>query len=79
MALTERQEYKLEIIPPFHKIQIRRADIIERDGVEIARTYHRHVVCPGDNVSDEPSIVEQIANALWTPAVVQTYQASNNK
>ena len=76
MALTERQEYKVEVIPPFRIIQIRRADIIERDGVEIARSYHRHTVVPGENVVDEPSIVEQIANAIWTPAIVEAYQAS---
>lgn len=76
MALTERQEYKVEVIPPYRIIQIRRSDIIERDGVEIARSYHRHTVVPGDDVVNEPSIVEQIANAIWTPAVVQTYQDS---
>ena len=35
MAFTERQEYKLEIIPPYNIIQCRRADIVEKDGVEV--------------------------------------------
>ncbi|GAG96712.1 unnamed protein product, partial [marine sediment metagenome] len=29
-------------------IQVRRADLIIEDGVEIAKTYHRHVLNPGD-------------------------------
>ena len=32
MALTEKQEYKVEIIPPFNVLQVRRADIIMKDG-----------------------------------------------
>ena len=76
MALTERQEYKVEIIPPFRVIQVRRADIIERDGVEIARSYHRSSFTPGTDVTSETAIVEQVANAIWTPAIVQAYEAA---
>ena len=32
MALTEKQEYKVEVIPPYSILQIRRADIILKDG-----------------------------------------------
>ena len=35
MALTEKQEYKVEIIPPFNVLQVRRADIIMKDGAEV--------------------------------------------
>ena len=35
MAFTERSEHKLEIIPPYSIIQCRRADIVEKDGVEV--------------------------------------------
>ena len=75
MALTERQEYKIEIIPPFRVIHVRRADIIERDGVEVARSYHRSSFVPGTDVTAETAIVEQVANAIWTPAVVAAYTA----
>ena len=76
MALSESFEYKLEIIPPYSVIQVRRADIISRDGVEIARSYHRHVVSPGDDVSTEPAEVQAVAGALWTSEVVDSYLAS---
>ena len=76
MAFTERQEYKLEIIPPFQIIQCRRADIVEKDGVEVGRTYHRHVRCPGEDVSDDCAELQSVAAALWTQEVIDAYEAS---
>ena len=76
MAFTERFEYKLEIIPPYSVIQCRRTDIIEKDGVEVARSYHRHVCSPGDDVSEECSELQAVAAALWTSEVVDAYEAA---
>jgi len=73
MAFTERQEYKFEIIPPFSAIHCRRADIVEKDGVEIGRTYHRSVKCPGDDISAETADLKAIANALWTQERINQY------
>ena len=73
-TFTERCEYKLEIIPPNFIIQCRRADIVEKNGVEIGRQYQRHCVCPGDDVSEECAEVKSVANALWTTEVINSYQ-----
>ena len=75
MAFTERHEHKLEIIPPFNIIQCRRADIVEKDGVEVGRTYHRHVRCPGEDVSEDCQELQAVAAALWTEEVIAAYQA----
>ena len=75
MAFTEYVEYKEEILPN-QTIQIRRADIVKKDGVEVGRSYHRNVVHPGDDISGEPAEVQAIANALWTAEVVAAYKAS---
>ena len=74
MAFTERFEYKLEIIPPYSVIQCRQADIVEKDGVEIGRSYHRTVYSPGDAVSEAPQEVQNVAGALWTAAVIDAYK-----
>jgi len=74
MAFTERFEYKLEIIPPYSIIQCRQSDIVEKDGVEIGRSYHRTVYSPGDDVSEAPQEVQDVAGALWTAAVIDAYQ-----
>lgn len=76
MAFTERKEYKIEIIPPHSVLQCRRADIIEKDGVEVGRGYHRHVRRPGDDVSQDCAELQAVAAALWTPEVISAYQAS---
>ena len=75
-SFTERQEHQLEIIPPYSIIQCRRADIVEKDGVEVGKTYHRHVRTPGEDVSDDCEELRAVAAALWTPAVIEAYQNS---
>ena len=75
MAFTEHVEYKEEILPN-QVIQIRRADVVKKDGVEIGRSYTRHIVHPGDDVSNEPAEVQAIANALWTEEVVAAFKDS---
>ena len=75
MAITKRFEYKEEILPN-QVIQIRKTTVLEEDGVELARNHHRHVVVPGQDVSNEIDEVQAIAAALWTGEVIDAYQAS---
>ena len=78
MALTEKTLVdKIEIIEN-NSIQIRTATIIERDGTEISRTFHRHTLSPGDNISSEDLKVQAIANAVWTEEVIVAFQATQN-
>lgn len=72
---TERHEHKIEIIPPYSILQCRRADIIEKDGVEVGRTYFRHCKSPGEDMSDECPEMQAVAAALWTPEVIEAYQS----
>jgi hypothetical protein len=61
MALTERSvEDKIEIVGDYKHIQVRTATIIERDGVEISRSFHRHVVAPGADISGESAEVQAV-------------------
>jgi hypothetical protein len=76
MALIEKQIVdKIELIQT-NSIQVRTANIIEKDGTEIARTFHRHVLSPGDSIVNEDPKVQAIANAVWTEEVIAAYQAS---
>jgi len=76
MAFTERHEHKIEIIPPYFVLQCRRSDIVEKDGVEVGRQYHRHVKAPGDDMTGECAEMQAVATALWTQEVIDAYQAS---
>jgi len=74
MALTERTEIdQIEIVQQWN-IQVRQATIIERDGDFVSRTFHRWVLTPDSNISDQEQKVQDIANAAWTPEVRQAYE-----
>ena len=76
MALEEKSVVdKIEVLLN-GCIQVRRRDQILKDGVEVASTFHRHVVNPGDDVSNEDERVAAVATTLWTEEVVAAYQAS---
>jgi hypothetical protein len=76
MALEEKSVVdKIEVLL-LGQIQVRRRDQILKDGVEVAATYHRHVLSPGDDLTNEDPRVVAIAEATWTPEVIATYQAS---
>jgi hypothetical protein len=76
MAITKRtEEDKIEIVGQFKHIQVRTATIIEEDGTEISRSFHRHTVAPGADVSGESAEVQAIAAAMHTDAVVTAYEA----
>ena len=76
MALTERTEQdKLEVVGPYRHIQVRTATVIERDGVEISRSFSRHVVAPDADITGESAEVQNICNVVHTQAVKDAYAA----
>ena len=80
MALTERtEEDKIEIVGQYKNVQVRTATIIERDGVEISRSFHRHVVSPGEDTSSQSAEVQAICAAVHTAEIIAAYQASQTE
>ena len=76
MALTEETvQDKIEIVGDFKHIQVRTAQIIKRDGVEISRSFSRHVVSPDADVSGESAEVQAIAAAVHTDELKAAYAA----
>lgn len=77
MALTERQEVdKVEVVGPYKSVQVRTATVIERDGEELARSFHRHVIQAGENYSGETAEVQAICAAVHTAEVIAARQAA---
>ena len=61
MALTESIEYdKIEVVGQYKKVQVRKATVIKKDGVELTRSFHRHVLNPDADISKEPEEVKAI-------------------
>ena len=76
MALTEETiQDKIEIVGVHKHIQVRTATVIKRDGVEISRSFHRHVVAPDADTSGESAEVQAICAAVHTQAVKDAYAA----
>ena len=76
MALTERTEIGSREVLADGQIQVRTDTVIERDGVEVSRSFHRHVVVPGQDVSGEDASVQTVANAVHTAEVIAAYEAA---
>ena len=90
MALTESQENdKIEITQRWN-VSVRNATIIKKDGVELTRSFHRHVLVPGTlkggtgsdkddlvatDISGEDADVQAICNAVWTSQVKTDFTA----
>ena len=86
MALTERFENdKIEVVGQYKAVQVRRATVIEKDGVELTRSFHRHVLNPGTvaegtstltdtDISGEDADVQAICTAAWTDAVKEAWR-----
>jgi hypothetical protein len=74
MALTEKIKVDQIEVTEMGFIQVRTVTIIEKDGLEISRSYHRHTKSPGDDVSNEDIRVQNIASAVWTQDVIDAYQ-----
>ena len=60
MALSESIEYdKIEVVGQYKQVQVRKATVIKKDGVELTRSFNRFVLDPGtldesDNLVDNP-------------------------
>lgn len=57
-------------------VQVRTKTAIMEDGKQISGAFHRHVVAPGDDYSQEDARVKAICAATHTAAVVTAYKAA---
>ena len=85
MALTKTTENdKIEVVRRWN-VQVRKATLINDDGKELSRTFHRKVLTPGTldssdnlvatNISGEDADVQAICNAAWTSQVKTDFTA----
>ena len=86
MALSESIEYdKIEVVGIYKSVQVRKKNVIKKDGVEIASNFERYVLQAGtldasDNLVDtdlsgEPAEVSAICTAAWTTDVKAAWKA----
>ena len=86
MALTESIEYdKIEVVGTYKAVQVRKATVIKKDGVELTRSFERYVLHCGNldasdnlvdtDISAEPAEISAICTAAWTSDVKAAWKA----
>ena len=74
MAITKEViEDRIEVVGDFKHIQVRTATVIKEDGVEISRTFHRHIIAPDGDSSDQSDDVKAMVKQFHTDAVKKAY------
>ena len=75
MALTKTEVTdKIEVLEN-GTIQVRSAIRIMENGSVLSSSFHRHVLTPGQDLTDQDPKVSAIASAVWTPEVIAAYEA----
>jgi len=75
MALTKETVVdKIEVLE-MGQVQVRTATRVLEDGAVLSSSFHRHVLAPGDDLTDQDPKVVAIASAVHTPEVVAAYEA----
>ena len=75
MALTETKVVDQITVTESGIVLYREATRILKDGDQIAQTYHRTSLTPGQDLTGQPAQVVAICNTAWTDAVIAAYQA----
>ena len=74
MAITkETVQDKIEIVGDFKNIHVRTATVIKEDGKEISRSFHRHVVTPDSDSTNESADVKAMVAQFHTDEVKKAY------
>jgi len=75
MAITKQTVVDQITVTENGIVLYREVTRVVEDGNEIAKTYHRTSLTPGQNLTGQPANVVAICNTAWTPEVVAAYQA----
>jgi hypothetical protein len=77
MPLTERTVFSLCEVLPNTTLQVRMANQIVDGETVKAQTYNRYCLAPGSDLTGQPEQVVKIANAVWTPDAIASYNANS--
>ena len=86
MALNKTVKVdKIEIVGDYKHVQVRTATVIDEDGTELNRSFHRHVLNQGTvgagttaltptDISGQEAEVQAICTAVWTDTVKEAWR-----
>lgn len=75
MALKETKHIDRIEVVLYNVVQVREATVITKDGEEIAKTFHRWCIAPGEDYSNQDEKVKDICAVVHTEEAISAYQA----
>ncbi len=78
MALTKEVSIDQITVLEDGQMQVRECTRIMEDGVELSKSYHRHVAAPDSDMTKEDKKVSDIAAVVHTQSVKDAYAAKND-
>ena len=78
MALEKStKQDKIEIVDvgDWKVLQVRTATIVTDDGTEISKSFHRHVVSPNSDLTDESDEIKSLASTYFTDDAKSKHKA----
>ncbi len=94
MALTKEVVYdRIDIVGEYKHVYCREATIVKEDGVELSRSFHRHILEPSSctvdedgvfthtdtDISGEPAETQAVCVAVWTDAVKAAWKTKSEE
>lgn len=77
--LEERSFFLWEKEDEVGRMRIKRVDLILKDGEEVSRRYHRHVINPDSDISNATAEIKAITKAFWTKEVKDKWKEEKEK
>lgn len=79
MSLQETKVIDQITVTENGTVLYREATRITKDGEQIAQTFHRTSLTPGQDLAGQPGQVIAICNTAWTQDVLAAYQAEQSR
>ena len=73
MAISKQLKDDYEVRGEHKHINVRTKTSIMEDGKEISYSYHRRVLSPDMDISNESDEIKALAGAIWTDAVKKAW------
>ncbi len=79
MSLSKEKIIDQTTVTDTGLLMIREKTVIMDNGVEISSSFHRSILEPGDDLTNQPANVVTIAQAVWTPEIISAYKISKQE
>tara|TARA_B100001123_G_C14834087_1_gene837365 strand:+ start:345 stop:620 length:276 start_codon:yes stop_codon:yes gene_type:complete len=77
--VKEIKNDRIEIVGKYRQLQIREKILILENGEEISSSYHRYMLSPGDDLSNQTDEIKKICESVWTDEIKKAFQLELNK